>query len=223
MTASSEKWGVKNWSYINIKPILLLFSPFFPLFSQLWKCVLHSLSMLKYQSWRVNTQGWKLKTEQNSMFNFFEMGGKRTSGIDKSQIKCFCYTNLTVSIKYSVCNFVWSGWDTKHSFARFVVVQLAEFYFTVLYIDIMQTGEKLRCTALAWSSFITNTPCLYQYLLQDNSLESLDGLHTISWWVNENSYYRQIFSKTTAAQNLFLPSGKFVVSFDSTIMEGLMI
>lgn len=31
------------------------------------------------------------------------------------------------------------------------------------------------------------------------------------------------FSKTTTAQNHFLSSGKFVVSFESTVMEGLMI
>lgn len=85
-----------------------------------------------------------------------------------------------MSIKYSVFDFVWSGWDFKDSFAMSVVVQLAEIYIAVLCIDKMQTGEKVRCTALVWSSFITNTSCLYQYLLQDNSLENLDGLHIIS-------------------------------------------
>lgn len=91
------------------------------------------------------------------MFNFFETGGTGTSDIAKSQIKCFCYSNLTMSIKYSVCDFVWSGCDIKYRFARFVLLQLSEFYIAVLCIDMMQTGEKLRCTALAWSSFITNT------------------------------------------------------------------
>lgn len=155
------------------------------------------------------------------MFNFFETGGKGTSDIAKSQIKCFCYTGLTMSIKYSVCDFVWSD-----SFARFVVVHLAEFYIAVLCINIMQTGEKLRCTASAWSSFITNTHSMLISIFTTRQFTWKPGWITHYLLVSQWKFFLQanvLFSKTTTAQNLFLLSRKFVVSFESTIMEGLMI
>lgn len=160
------------------------------------------------------------------MFNFFETGGKGTSDIAKSQIKCFCYSNLTTSIKYSVCDFVWSGWDIKYSFARFVVLQLAEFCIAVLCIDMMQTGDKLRCTALAWSSFITNTHSMLISIFTTRQFTWKPGWITHYLLVSQWKFFLQAnlqFSKTTTAQNHFLPSGKFVVSFESTVMEGLMI